>query len=173
MDKVITNKEFKTANKYDGPKINKQNFQKKFCENFLPKGGFIKAKFKSIADGDTAFFEVNGINECVRFMVIDTPKYFDSPEPFGLEAKEYVAEELMNAKEIYLESDPNNNLRDDTLSQRLLAWIWIDGKLLNYMIVRKGLATNKYIISDHMRHLFHLNKAFLKAQKEGLGIHSL
>lgn len=158
---------------YDGPKINKKNFKKKFCENFLPKGGFIKAKFLSIADGDTAFFEVNGINECVRFMVINTPKYFDEPEPFGVEAREYVAEELKNAQEIYLESDPYNNLRDDTLSQRLLAWIWIDGKLLNYMIVRHGLATNEYIINDKMRHLFHLKKAYLKAQEEKIGIHSI
>ncbi len=162
-----------TEIKYDGPKMNKQNFKKKFCENFSPQGGYIKAKFVNVADGDTAFFEINGINECVRFMVIDAPKYFDAPEPFGEEAKQYVAEELSKAKKIYLESDIYNNLRDDTLSQRLLAWIWIDGKLLNYMIVRRGLATNKYIIDPHMRHLFHLNKALKKAKDEKIGIHSL
>ena len=88
--------------KYDGPKINKKNFKKKFCVNFKPNGGFIKAKFKSIVDGDTAFFDVNGINECVRFMVVDTPSYINQIEPYGEEAKDYVNTLLSHAKEITL-----------------------------------------------------------------------
>lgn len=158
--------------KYDGPKINKRNFKKKFCVNFLPNNGFIKAKFKSIVDGDTAFFDVNGVNECVRFMVIDTPAYVTNVEPFGEEAKDYVNTLLTNAKEIYLESDKANNLRDDTLSQRLLAWIWVDGKLLNYMVVRQGLATNKYILNENMKHLYHMRRAYKKALNEKINIHS-
>lgn len=158
---------------YEGPTISKRNFKKRFCANFLPRNGFIKAKFYKIADGDTAFFKINNINECVRFMVIDTPRLLTDPEPYGLEAKEYVEEVLKNAHEIYLESDKANNLRDDTLSQRLLAWVWVDGKLLNYLIVRNGLATNKYILNDKMKYINYMNDAYEKARLEKLGIHNI
>jgi len=160
-------------NNYDGPKINKKNFKKKFCVNFLPTNGFIKAEYKSIVDGDTAFFIVNGINECVRFMVVDAPSFVKGIEPFGKEATEYVDTLLKNAKEIYLESDKANNLRDDTLSERLLAWIWVDGKLLNYMLVRNGFATNKYILNENMKYLSFMRRAYKKAEQEKLNIHSI
>lgn len=156
---------------YCGPIINKRYFKKAFCKNFLPNDGFIKVKYVNIVDGDTAFFEVNKCHECVRFMVINAPKYLETPEPFGQEAKDFVKEELEKAKEIYLESDKANNLRDDTLSQRLLAWIWVDGKLLNYMIVRNGLADNKFILNNKMKHLSFMKKAYIEAKKDGLGIH--
>ena len=53
--------------KYDGPKINKRNFKKKFCVNFLPNNGFIKAKFKSIVDGDTAFDKaIKALDEAIN-----------------------------------------------------------------------------------------------------------
>ena len=158
---------------YKGPKINQKNFKKKFCINFNPANGFIKAKFKSVVDGDTAFFDVNGINECVRFMVIDAPSYIKKEEPFGKEATFYVNDLLENANEIYLESDIANNLRDDTLSERLLAWVWVDGKLLNYLIVRNGYATNKYILNDKMKYLRYMKKAYNESIKEKLNIHSL
>lgn len=157
---------------YDGPKIKKKYFKKKFCENFKPKNGFIKVKFIKICDGDTAYFDINGFNACVRFNVIDTPSCIDKVEPFGIEAKDFCNQLLTNAKEIYLESDVNNNLFDDTFSQRVLAWIWIDGKLLNYIIVRNGFATNKYIISNKMKYLKYLKQAYTKAKKEKLNIHN-
>lgn len=157
---------------YKGPKIKKKKLKKKFCADFLPKNGFVKAKYVSIADGDTAFFKINNINECVRFMVVDAPKYFDNPEPYGIEAKEYVENILKNAHEIYLESDKANSLRDNTLSQRLLAWVWVDGKLLNYMLVREGYATNKYIYNKQMKYLSYMDDALNKAIKDKLNIHS-
>ena len=147
-----------------------------FCSNLLPKDGFIKAEFIKIADGDTAFFKVNGLTELVRFMVVDTPKHIiqngvDSEiEPFGPEATKYSEDILKNAEEIYLESDSHNNLRDDTTSKRLLAWIWCDGKLLNYMLVRNGYAFNNYIISEKMKYLDIMREAEEEAKKENLGI---
>lgn len=158
---------------YDGPVINKKNLKKKFCINFLPRNGFIKAKFTKIADGDTAFFNINGINECVRFMVIDTPRLINATEPYAEEAKNFALEILENGKEIYLESDKFNNLRDDTLSQRLLAWIWVDGKLLNYMLVRNGYATNKYILNENMKYLKYMRRAYDLAFEEKINIHKI
>ena len=124
---------------YLGPKLKKIKI-KPFCKDFLPKNGFLKVEFKDIIDGDTAYFLINGFVESVRFMVVDAPKAYPNVEPFGDVAKDYVFNILKNAKEIYLESDKFNNLYDDTLNKRLLAWVWVDGKLLNYMLVKEGLS---------------------------------
>lgn len=162
--------------KYDGPILNNYFNDLPFCNNLLPTDGFIKADFIKIADGDTAYFKINGLTELVRFMLIDTPKHIiqagdDSMiEPFGPEATLFSENILRNAKEIYLESDSGNNLRDDTTSKRLLAWIWCDDKLLNYMLVKNGLAFNHYIISDKMKYLDIMKKAEDDARKSKIGI---
>ena len=162
--------------KYDGPNLVDYFNDLPFCSNLLPKDGFIKAEFVKIADGDTAYFKVSGIIESVRFMVVDTPKHIVKDgddtqiEEFGPEATAYSEEILKNAKEIYLESDSGNNLRDDTISKRLLAWIWCDGKLLNYMLVRGGYAFNNYIISERMKYLDIMRKAEEDAKREHLRI---
>lgn len=91
---------------YDGPRIKKKYFKKPFCQNFKPMNGFVKARFIDVADGDTAFFDISGCNECVRFMVVNCPKcdeIANSFENYGKEAKEYVKNILLCAKEIYLE----------------------------------------------------------------------
>lgn len=161
---------------YFGPLLEDHFNDLPFCSNLLPKDGFIKAEFIKIADGDTAFFKVNGLTELVRFMVVDTPKHLiqsgiDSEiEPLGPEATAFSEDILKNAEEIYLESDSGNNLRDDTTSKRLLAWIWCDGKLLNYMLVRNGYAFNNYIISEKMKYLDIMRKAEDDARNEKLGI---
>ena len=161
---------------YDGPVLSDYFNDLPFCTNLIPTDGFIKAEFVKIADGDTAFFKINGITESVRFMVVDTPKHIvqagdDSMiEPLGPEATAYSETILKNAKEIYLESDSGNNLRDDTTSKRLLAWIWCDGKLLNYMLVKKGYAFNHYIITEKMKYLDIMRKAEVDAKNSKLGI---
>ena len=161
---------------YKGPLLKDYFNDLPFCKNLMPEDGFIKAEFVKIADGDTAFFKVGGIIESVRFMVVDTPKYIiqagdDSEiEPLGEEATLYSENILKNAKEIYLESDKGNNLRDDTMSKRLLAWIWCDGKLLNYILIRNGYAYNHYIITEKMKYLDIMRKAEEEAKEEKLGI---
>ena len=161
---------------YNGPLIEDYFNDLPFSINLIPGDGFIKAEFVKIADGDTAFFKINGLIESVRFMVVDTPKHIiqagdDSQiEPLGPEATLFSEDILKNAKEIYLESDSGNNLRDDTTSKRLLAWIWCDGKLLNYMLIRNGLAYNHYIISEKMKYLDILRKAEEEAKIKKLGI---
>lgn len=161
---------------YNGPKLIDIFSDLPFCSDLLPKDGFIKAEFVKIIDGDTAYFKINGLVESVRFMVVDTPKYIIQAgddtqiEPFGKEATDYANHILKNAKEIYLESDSGNNLRDDTPSKRLLAWVWCDGYLLNYLLVRNGYAYNHYIISDKMKYLDIMRKAEEEAKLEKLKI---
>lgn len=158
--------------KYLGPKLKKIKI-KPFCKDFLPKNGFLKVEFKDIIDGDTAYFKINGFTESVRFMVVDCPQIYPKNELFGEEAKQFSFSILKNAKEIYLESDIFNNLYDDTLNKRLLAWIWVDGKLLNYLLVQNGLAINKYVISPKMKYLKNLQEAEEYAKNNKLGVHSI
>ena len=157
---------------YLGPKLKIRKL-KPFCKDFLPKNGFLKVEFKDIIDGDTAYFKINGFTESVRFMVVDAPQIYPTVVDFGIEAKEFACNILKNAKEIYLESDKYNNLYDDTLNKRLLAWVWVDGKLLNYLLVKEGLATNKYIINKKMKYLKYLDEALKYASENKLGIHNI
>lgn len=156
--------------KYLGPKIKKMKL-KPFCKDFFPKNGFIKVEFKDIIDGDTAYFLINGFVESVRFMVVDTPSIYPNIQEYGIEARDFTLNILKNGKEIYLESDKYNNLYDDTLNKRLLAWVWVDGKLLNYLLVQNGYASNKYVIHHKMKYLKYLDDAFEYAKNNKLGIH--
>lgn len=148
---------------YDGPKLNRIKLFKKFSKNLQANNGFIKVEYKGVIDGDTAYFIIPDVlksyEESVRFMVVDAPKLYPEEEPLGKEAALFIDNVLKNGKEIYLESDINNNLRDDTLGKRLLAWVWVDGMLLNYLLVKKGFASVRYIINSKMKYLKYLSRA--------------
>lgn len=155
---------------YDGPvlKIEDNNC---FCYNNTPMGGFIKVEYLNTIDGDTAYFKVGSSSESVRFYLINTPEVYNN-EPFAKYAKEYTKNILENAKEIYLQSDPNNLLRDNTESRRILAWVWVDGRLLNYVLLKEGLAKIKYVLNDDVMYLDVLRDAEAYAQENKINIYS-
>lgn len=155
--------------KYDGPKLvfNDQPF----CLNNVPYGGFVKVEYLNTIDGDTAYFKVGNSSESVRLYLINTPEVYNN-EPYAKYAKEYTKQVLENAKELYLQSDVNNLLRDNTESRRILAWLWVDGELFNYVLLRMGLATIKYVLNDQVNYLSELRKAEELAKKEQLNIYS-
>lgn len=155
--------------KYDGPKLILNDLP--FCLNNVPCGGFVKVEYLNTIDGDTAYFKVGNSSESVRFYLINTPEVYKD-EPYALFAKEYTKNVLENAKEIYLQSDVNNLLRDNTESRRILAWLWVDGELFNYVLVRNGLATIKYVLNDDVLYLDILQGAQKKAEEEKLNIYS-
>lgn len=159
---------------YRGPKLTASVRNRPFWNKnkTLPLGGCLKVTFDHGIDGDTASFVVEGEKKTVRFFVIDTPELSPKPAPFGLSAKQYTTQKLQDAKEIYLQSDKLDSLFDSTERRRLLAWIWVDGELLNYQLVRLGLATVKYVNNDKMAYLKALKEAEKQAKKEGLGLHS-
>lgn len=79
---------------------------------------------------------------------------------------------LSKAKTIYLQSDRNDSLYDDTQYHRLLAWIWADYKLLNYQLVEKGYASVRYVNSEKLSYLDDLYKAQDIAIAKKRGIHN-
>ena len=152
-----------------GPKLKLND--KPFSKNLNAKGGFIKAEYFKCTDGDTAVFKINGIRENVRLLVINTPEL--EKEPYSFEAKEYLEYVLSHATEIYLQSDKKSSLRDTTERRRLLCWVWVDGELVNYNLVRLGFATVKYVQSEKLKYLKKLRKAYEQAKQEKLRIHSI
>lgn len=112
--------------------------------------GYEVVEFRSISDGDTAKFVVGGMPTACRFLAIDTPEVNSSTngmEPWAMAAKEYTLNALQNADTIILELDEESDIFDDY--DRLLAWVWVDGELLNYKLVEEGLAYVKYLYGDY------------------------
>lgn len=99
-------------------------------------------------DGDTAHFLIDGEDTVVRFLAIDTPEIGKNNKPtdaYGNDAAKYTCSALENAKVIKLEYEENKMDKYD----RVLAWVWIDGQLLQKLLVEKGLASVKYLYDDY------------------------
>ena len=126
-------------------------------------------EFERCIDGDTAKFIVDEEEVSVRFLAIDTPEYTTKKEVYGKEASEFVCEALNNAKKIELEYDPDSDKEDKY--GRLLAWIWVDGSLLQKDIIDEGLAEVAYLYGDYL-YTEELQKAELIAKENELNIWS-
>jgi micrococcal nuclease len=83
----------------------------------------VKADVHRIVDGDTIIAAIEGKNERVRFIGVDTPesvKPGETAQPFGSEASAFTKEAL-SGKIVWLEIDAAP--RDKY--QRLLAYVWL------------------------------------------------
>lgn len=93
----------------------------------------------SFEDGDTVVVDMNGVNERVRFIGIDTPETQDprtSVQCFGKAASEFT-KSLIGNNPVRLEADPLNTNRDRY--NRLLRYVYLpDGRLVNAEIIRQG-----------------------------------
>jgi len=125
-----------------------------------------KATFFKCSDGDTARFIIGNEEKKVRFLAVDTPE-IDKNEPFSQEAKEFTCNMLKNAKEIYLEYDSNSDKEDKY--GRLLAFIHVDGELLQKKLIENGYAKVAYIYGDY-EYIDELRKLEEKAKKKQVGI---
>lgn len=132
--------------------------------------GYAIAEFDHAPDGDTAIFYVDGNYLKTRFLGVDTTEMStDSgiPEDWAEEGKDFTNDMLSNASEIVLELDDTAGNFDDY--DRLLAWIWVDGQLLNYMLAARGFADVKYLYDDYKYNDYLLDVEYL-AQNMQLGM---
>lgn len=107
-----------------------------------------EVSFKKCIDGDTADFIINNKVKKVRFLAIDTPETkhpTKGSQPYGKEASDFTCESLNEAKEITLEYENSKTDKYD----RVLAWVFVDGDLLQGKLVRKGLAKVAYLYDDY------------------------
>ncbi len=94
-----------------------------------------------VVDGDTLVLHMNGIDEKVRLIGINTPEIVDprkKVECFGKEASARM-KELAERKTVYVEYDDTQSLRD--MYGRLLAYVYLeDGQMLNRKMIAEGYA---------------------------------
>lgn len=124
----------------DGFTYNPEHLELDF---FTQPNGMLKVTYISNNDGDTARFEE--LNESVRFTGINTRETSD-PDPkvreLAYAAGAFVQQRLSNATEIYVHHDPYSG-NTETYG-RYLAFVWYDGKLVNYEVVLHGHSENNY-----------------------------
>jgi endonuclease YncB( thermonuclease family) len=91
------------------------------------------------SDGDTIVITMNGQQETVRFIGVDTPETHDPGTPvqcYGPAASAYTKNLIGNQK-VRLEADPENQNRDRY--NRLLRYVYLpDDRLLQEEIIRAG-----------------------------------
>lgn len=90
-------------------------------------------------DGDTLIVDMNGVEEKIRFIGVDTPETKDPRKPvqcFGKAASAFT-KKLIGNNPVKLEADPTNTNRDRY--NRLLRYVYLpDGTFVNLEIIKQG-----------------------------------
>ena len=109
-------------------------------KSFINDGVGLVTLIRAI-DGDTAWFKDTITNEefKVRFLCINTTESTMKHDPWGKAASNYTAKLLKDANFIVIESEPDNRM---DIYGRYLGYVWIDGKLLNLMLVEEAYTTS-------------------------------
>ena len=126
---VIKNKEATKPDVADLQTIQPTNTPTPKEESTVRSGIRQHATLVKVVDGDTISVSINGKNETVRIIGIDTPEVVDpriTVECFGKEASDFAKLTLQDNKKLLLESDPTQGERDKY--QRYLRYVWIDEK---------------------------------------------
>lgn len=96
-------------------------------------------RITSFSDGDTITVDMNGKEEIVRFIGVDTPETHDprkAVQCFGKAASDFTRN-LIGTNAVRLEADPINTNRDRY--NRLLRYVYLsDGTLVNAEIISQG-----------------------------------
>ena len=146
-----------------------------FIVCFIFNIGCVKAQeisFDKCIDGDTVNLKVDGKVKKVRFLAVDAPeiKHGDKKaDPYGDEAKLYTCMALKSANKIKIEYDENSDKTDKY--GRDLVWVFVDGKLLQEKLLKKGLAKVAYLYDDY-KYTDVLKKAEESAKKDKINIWS-
>lgn len=132
-------------------------------KNFLDDG-IGEVTFVRGVDGDTAHFRLHdGQVISVRFNGIDTPETSNATEagiqPWGQAAARFTTNKLKNAKTIVLEAE---GAKQDTYG-RGMAWVWVDGRLLNLEIVENAFSTAKGLAGSKYEDIF------MEAERKAMG----
>lgn len=132
----------------------------------------VKVKLKKCVDGDTARFMIGNEIKSTRFLAINTPEVKHGKtkaQPYGKEASDYTCKRLKNAKKIELEYDDNSSKTDKY--GRVLAWVFVDGELLQNELVKNGYAEVKYLYGDY-KYTDTLQESMKKVKQEKLNMWS-
>lgn len=139
----------------------------------LPKNEKIQVSFSKHVDGDTARFKLNNHEFKSRFLLVDTPETVKrgvDPQPFGKEASDRTHEILETAQIIEIMFD--NGDRTDHYN-RALCYVYVDGVLLQNILVSEGLARVAYVSEPNTSKLAEIKENERLARTENNGIWSI
>ena len=142
-----------------------------YNDNFQEKG-----IVKKVIDGDTIVVLVNGVEEKIRMIGVNTPesvgKYLDNPQYYGKEASNFTKKNLLG-KHVYLERDRGDTDRFG----RYLRYVWlknpeegtIKDDLFNAILIAEGYGEVMIISpNDKYADLFKGLEKVAKASKNGM-----
>lgn len=115
-------------------------------------------------DGDTSEFSINNNTKKYRFLGIDAPEI---DTELGEFVSEYTCNILNSAREIKIEYDNYGNKIDKY--NRELVWVYVDGNLLQNILLEEGYAKVKYIYANY-DYLNSLYKSEDIAQSKRIGL---
>ncbi|WP_203362493.1 thermonuclease family protein [Bacillus sp. REN10] len=135
------------------------------------KNDEIRGVVSYVVDGDTMDVLLpDHTTERVRMILVDTPETKHprlGVQPFGPEASAYT-KELLTDKEVKLEMDVQERDRYG----RMLAYVWLDGELVNEQLIAEGLA-RVAIFPPNTKYVDRFEKVQKEAQKQKKGIWSI
>ncbi|CCV64995.1 conserved hypothetical protein [Alteracholeplasma palmae J233] len=151
-------------------------------------GGAIKVKVHNYVDGDTThFIDDEGNIYKMRYYLIDTREVNGTnvtAQEWGYPASNFtnniLKDAMDNNKEIWIQTVKGGQLID-TYS-RHLGYVWVDGKLVNYEVVRAGMSDINFNLGSvsegdleqtykNIPLFGYVLNAASRAQKNGWGIH--
>jgi micrococcal nuclease len=125
-----------------------------------PSGEGIACRVMKVVDGDT--IECAGVGR-VRLIGIDTPERGQAP--FGAQATAALAQLLDGARRIELETDVEQRDRYG----RLLANVWVDGRMANWLLARSGWAV-QLTYPPNVRYVERFSEAVTAARADNRGL---
>jgi micrococcal nuclease len=125
-----------------------------------------------VVDGDTIKVMLNGEEETIRFLLVDTPETVHPTkeiQPFGSEASNFTKDHL-EGEMVKLELDVSE--RDKY--GRILAYVYKEnGEMINELLLKEGLARVAYVFPPNVKYVDQFQLLQREAQKKGLGIWSI
>ena len=137
------------------------------------KNDRIEVKFSKCVDGDTITLKINGEKKRVRLLAIDTPESVTPNKPiekYGKEASNFTCNLVKNAQKIEIEYDINSDKEDKY--ERVLAYVYVDGKMIQEELLKNGLARVAYLY-DNYQYTEHFKNIEQEAKDNKIGLWSL
>ncbi|MEC0285543.1 thermonuclease family protein [Bacillus subtilis] len=137
-------------------------------ENTVDLSDKIEVTVSRVIDGDTFIADVNGTEERIRLILVDTPETVHptkTVQPYGKEASAFSKKTLEN-QSVYLEYDKEKRDKYD----RLLAYVFLkDGTSFNKILLEKGYA-RLAVFPPNIKYKDEYKQAEEAAKNEKIGI---
>lgn len=124
-----------------------------------------------VVDGDTIKININGVEETVRLIGINSPETVDPDKPvecFGPESSDEM-KNLLSGQKVRIEKDPTQGDRDKY--GRLLAYVWReDGLFINQYMVEQGYAREYTYMGKPYQYQKQFKASEIFAQRQMIGL---